>query len=294
MAFSLNCLPSRTCVFYLTTSLLGSFVIFCFYWAVSDFYRACCVSCRFFPIFSDYVYKLCDTRVAVVYATRSVLRAFQDDGVVYLELRTTPRVCADLTREGYVAAVVQTVEDWCRENGEKMVVKVILSVDRRHTAEEAGEVVDLAVKYKGQGVVGVDLCGDPTRGEVEVYRDAFARARADGLGITLHFAEVEARDGSELETLLSFCPQRVGHVIHVPEHVREEIRRRKLGLELCLTCNVHAKMISGGFADHHFGYWRDKGCPIAISVSDGPFVSAACYLHERTANRLSDGRCWDL
>jgi hypothetical protein len=55
-------------------------------------------------------------------------------------------------------------------------------------------------------------------------------------------------------------------VINVPEDVKEEIVRRGLGLELCLSCNVHAKMITGTYGDHHFGWWRGRGCPIALSV----------------------------
>ena len=26
-------------------------------------------------------------------------------------------------------------------------------------------------------------------------------------------------------------------------------------------------MISGGFADHHFSYWQNKGCPVILGVS---------------------------
>lgn len=67
--------------------------------------------------------------------------------------------------------------------------------------------------------------------------------------------------------MLEYEPDRIGHVINVPDDVKEEIVRRKLGLELCLSCNVHANMITGTFGDHHFGWWRETGCPIALSVS---------------------------
>ena len=56
-------------------------------------------------------------------------------------------------------------------------------------------------------------------------------------------------------------------MINVPDDVKKEIERRKLGLELCLSCNVHAKMITGTYGDHHFGWWRETECPIALSVS---------------------------
>lgn len=59
-------------------------------------------------------------------------------------------------------------------------------------------------------------------------------------------------------------------MINVPDEVKEEIVRRKLGVELCLSCNVNAKMITGTYGDHHFGWWWGRGCPVALSVS---FVS---------------------
>ena len=116
--------------------------------------------------------------------------------------------------------------------------------------------------------MGVDLCGNPARGDVSIYRAAFAKAKAGGLGVTLHFAEVAASGGAEeLWTLLGYEPDRIGHVIHVSDEVKREIIRRGLGLELCLSCNVHAKLIEGGIGDHHLRWWRGKGCPIALCVS---------------------------
>jgi len=149
-----------------------------------------------------------------------------------------------------------------------MPTRLILSVDRRNTAAEAMEVVDLAIKYKSCGIVGIDLCGNPLKGDVSTYRETFTKAKLHGLKLTLHFAEISASSTEEeLQTLLSYGPDRLGHVINVPDTVKQEIIKRKLGLELCLTCNVNAKMISGGFADHHFSYWRDKGCPLILGVS---------------------------
>lgn len=202
------------------------------------------------------------------FSTTSVLQDFMDDGVIYLELRTTPREIPSrgITKDDYVSAVLDCIEDFGKD---KMSAHLILSVDRRNTEIEAMEVVDLAIKYKSRGVVAVDLCGDPSQGDVLLFRAAFARAKHQGLKLTLHFAEVPSSSvEEELMTLLSYEPERIGHVIHVSESVKKEIAARKLGLELCLSCNVHAKLIPGGFSDHHFGYWRDKRCPLILCVSN--------------------------
>lgn len=221
----------------------------------------------FFPLFSRYIYTLCDDTSSIIYSTNSVLQSFQDDGVVYLELRTTPRAIpsAGITKDDYVKLVLSCISSFksCTMN-----TKLILSVDRSNSAQEALDVVKLALEYRHQGVVGVDLCGNPAKGDVSIYREAFGIAKEYGLGLTLHFAEApQSSTDLELRTLLSYKPDRIGHVINVPDEIREMIIARKIGLELCLSCNVHAKMITGRFGDHHFGFWRDKGCPITLCVS---------------------------
>ena len=204
---------------------------------------------------------------SLAYSTTSVLQSFKDDGVVYLELRTTPRKMPinGISKDDYVSAVLECIKNF---GGNIMSTFLVLSIDRRNTKAEASDVVDLAIKYRSHGVVGIDLCGDPTQGDISIHREALAKAKCHGLKLTLHFAEVPFSSADEeLKTLLSYQPERIGHVIHVPDFIRKEIIARKLGLELCLSCNVHAKLIPGGFSSHHFKYWKDKGCPLILCVS---------------------------
>ncbi|RYP21012.1 hypothetical protein DL767_009353 [Monosporascus sp. MG133] len=229
----------------------------------------------FFPLFSSYIYHLVDDAEALEHATRAVVRDFAEDGVAYLELRTTPRALprAGLDKAGYVDAVLRAI-DAAQHESPSIRARVILSVDRRDTPEEARETAALAARFKdrgGGGVVGLDLCGDPTKGDVSLFTPAFAAARAAGLGLTVHFAEAEASAGeAELRTLLDWEPDRLGHVIHVPPDVRRRIAAAPgaIGLELCLSCNVHAKMIVGSFEAHHFGeWWRVEG-PVVVPCTD--------------------------
>lgn len=162
-----------------------------------------------------------------------------------------------------------------------MRTRLILSVDRRHDPTKADEIVSLALALRGQGVVGVDLCGDPTAkpgGEVCVFTEAFARAREGGLGITVHFAEAKASGSKEeLEVLLGWQPGRLGHVIWEDEQAKEEIARRGLCLELCLSCNVLAEMVTGGYEGHHFGYWRGvEGPKISLGVCARKLWKTVC------------------
>lgn len=229
-------------------------------------------SSRFFPLFSSYIYNLVNDAVALKYTTLSVLQDFADDGVVYLELRTTPRALprSNLSKADYVSAILSAIAEF-EASDARLHTKLILSVDRRNSLAEAMEVVDLVGQFADKGVVGIDLCGDPLRGGIKALQPAFEdfRRRFPHLGMTLHFAEADASGTDEelLMLLREWKPNRIGHVIHLSEAVKKEVIEYPggLGLELCLSCNVHAGMIHGGFEAHHFGEWR-KYCLILNKI----------------------------
>ncbi|RAK98602.1 putative adenosine deaminase [Aspergillus ibericus CBS 121593] len=231
----------------------------------------------FFQSFNKSIYHLVNDLPSLTYATLSVLTDFQNDGVTYLELRTIPRASpsSTFTREEYLITVLDAITHFqsTQTPSQKMTINLILALDRGYsTPSSALEIVDLAIAHRARGIVGIDVCGNPTKGDVSILRAAFAKAKANGLGVTVHFAEMEeVATPGELETLLEFEPDRLGHVIHVPEELKGEIARRRLGLELCMSCNVHAKMFDGGFLDHHFGYWRFQDCPIVLCTDDVGF-----------------------
>ncbi|VUC34147.1 unnamed protein product [Clonostachys rosea] len=236
----------------------------------------------FFPLFSSYIYNLLVDEESIRYATTSVLRDFLEDGVVYAELRTTPRETTQLTAEQYIAVTLDTIAAFEKENP-GLHVRLILAVDRRHDLPKASSVLDIALKHKGR-VVGLDLCGDPTArtgGGVSLFTPVFQHAREAGLGITVHFAEAE-QSGSreELDILLSWQPHRLGHVIWEDEEARAIIRERKLCLELCLSCNVKAGMIKGSFESHHFGHWKDVEGPLISLATDDVGVFGSSLSNE--------------
>ena len=71
-----------------------------------------------------------------------------------------------------------------------MIVRLLLSIDRREDGEAAMETVKLAAELKGQGVVGVDLSGNPTLGSWDSWEPALREARRLGLKLTIHAGEV--------------------------------------------------------------------------------------------------------
>lgn len=256
----------------------------------------------FFPLFDTYIYTLISDLPSIILATTSVLEDFLADGIVYLELRTTPRAipAAGVSKEDYVTTVLGAITSFNAAHADKMTTKLILSIDRKNSLAEAQDVLALALRNRDRGIVGLDLCGNPTRVPISHFGPVFAEARERGLGTTVHFAEVAGVAREELDLMLDWQPQRLGHVIHVPAELRRRIREKRIGLELCLSCNVLAGMlpVSGaggpgaGFAEHHFGeWWKGGGCAIALGTDDvGVFGSALSQEYLLAAEHFGLGR----
>lgn len=163
-----------------------------------------------FKVF-DIIHKAVRGGDSVRHIAKEMLEDAEADGVIYLEIRTTPRAHpeCDLSKEAYVEAVLAGMQDYkdSAVEGSQCHSKLMLSIDRRDSSESADDTVSLAISYQEAGVVGVDLSGDPTQGHWETWAPALARARAAGLKIAMHAGEVADTD-EETRKMLDFSPVR--------------------------------------------------------------------------------------
>jgi adenosine deaminase len=111
------------------------------------------------------VHSITDNTWAVAEATRDVIRDFAADGVVYLELRTTPReVPGRMSREAYCRAVLDVLTEEEKQlrsqqlssqqlgessgsSRERILVRLLLAVDRRKL-EDMEDTVQLFFKLR--------------------------------------------------------------------------------------------------------------------------------------------------
>ncbi|CEG83037.1 hypothetical protein RMATCC62417_17014 [Rhizopus microsporus] len=212
----------------------------------------------------DFIYKLTDNEEAVKLATRNIINEFAQDGVRYLELRTTPRQNAEtnMTKASYIEAVVSVLQ----EPRDDIIVRLIISIDRRNTLEEANEAVNLALAFRSKGVVGVDLCGDVKKGSFDALKPAFDRAKEHGFPVTLHFNEV-VENLSEAPSMLAFKPHRLGHATILDDFCRKTVYESHVPVEICMTSNLLCKTVKT-FQDHHIKELMDDRHPFILCVSD--------------------------
>ncbi|OZJ04580.1 hypothetical protein BZG36_02775 [Bifiguratus adelaidae] len=253
----------------------------------------------FFALFK-YIYPLTNDIEAVQYTLKKVIQEFEDDGVIYLELRSTPRdgkAPSTMTKRSYVEALIKGIEPFSTISPDThgIAVRLLLSVDRRHTLEQAMEIVDLAIEYKDRGVVGVDLCGHVLQGKFSDLKPAFVKAQAAGLKLAFHFGEVP-ENVPECQELLSLHPGRLGHVTHLDEESRHIIMKRKIPIEACLTSNIICKTVED-YPQHGFGGWLAVDQPIVLCTDDkGVFRTSNTQEHmlAMTHFNLDHERMWNL
>jgi adenosine deaminase len=199
---------------------------------------------------------------------RIALEAVEDcsaDGVVHLELRTTPksRPALGITKRGYVETVLRALNDASEKHN--MSVGLILSINRTEPLAEATDTVRLACEFSTQGVVGVDLSGDPTAGSFATFLPALQQARSHGMPITVHFAEVQNTE--EAWQILQFAPERLGHACFMDSPIAEELRKRRIPVEVCLTSNLKTGSVQS-VAEHHLRQLAASCHPLSLATDD--------------------------
>ncbi|XP_017775223.1 PREDICTED: adenosine deaminase-like protein [Nicrophorus vespilloides] len=207
-------------------------------------------------------------KAAVYTATTCVIDEFYRDNCIYLELRTTPRDERDMSKQEYVETVVAAILD----NKNDMIVKLLLSIDRRHDLDASNEVLELILRMHAKYpeiIKGVDLCGNPNEGTFPLQ--IFQKARRGGLKITLHCGEVD--NEQEILEMLKFSPDRIGHGTFIRGNSFSMYKEHRIPLEICLTSNIVCGTVVS-YEQHHVREWLKEKFPFSISTDDkGVFCS---------------------
>jgi len=161
-------------------------------------------------------------------------------------------------------------------------VGLIFCLDRTFAPSLNKIIAEKAIKYRKRGVIGVDLAGpiDP-RFDLREVVSMFKSCRENGLGITIHTGEVtSAKEVWEVLKLLS--PSRIGHGVRAieDEKLLEELRRRKIVLEICPSSNLSTGVVKKLF-DFRYIFTKLKKYGVSFTINtDGPEMLKTNLLSE--------------
>ncbi|MFT4604230.1 MAG: adenosine deaminase [Rhodothermales bacterium] len=214
---------------------------------------------------------LMQTRQALRRIAHELVEDAAAENVRYLEVRFCPLLHVDegLTLESVVAAVLEGLDAAGTMHG--VETGLIICALRGKLAEESLHLAQLAVAFKGRGVVGFDLAGPEAGHPAKEHLEAFSHARRNLLGLTIHAGESWG-PGSIRQALLVCGAHRIGHgiaAISDPE-LLEYLVLHGIPLEVCPTSNVQTQ-VAPSFAAHPIAELVRAGAVVCINTDSRLF-----------------------
>ncbi len=176
---------------------------------------------------------------------REAVEDAAQDGVQYLELRFTPVALSRM--QGYSLAevmdwVIESVAVASQETG--LLTRLIASVNRNESVEQAEEVVELAIQRMARGIVGIDMAGNEAQFPGLEFRSTLERAQKAGLHLTIHAGEWGPAENVRL-AIEELKAERIGHGVRVMEdsQVVDLARKKGIVFEVCITSNYQSGVV---------------------------------------------------
>lgn len=201
-------------------------------------------------------------------AYEAIVDAAQEN-IEYLELRVSP-AGKQIPPEEVIRSVIKAVDRTTQQY--PIQVRLLLTIVREFGIQVAEQVLELALAYQDQGIVGLDLAGHEESHSALPFTQIFQRARAAGLGVTIHAGEIGGA-ANVREAVQALGAQRIGHGVRAIEDHRvvRLLREKNIALEVCPTSNLQTGM-THAFTQHPLRDLYHLAVPVTINTDD-PSVS---------------------
>ncbi|UCC25485.1 MAG: adenosine deaminase [Gemmatimonadales bacterium] len=202
----------------------------------------------------------------------------------YLEIRYSPVLNTrdGLTLDEVLDASLRGMVRGMAETGVRG--GIVVCALRSLSPEVSTALAELAVSYRGRGVVGFDLAGGEAGHPAREHAEAFTVAARGGVPRTVHAGEAWGPE-SIREALVEGRAQRIGHGTRLQEDplLEEIIRDQQIPVEVCLTSNLQTR-VTASYAEHPLRRYYDLGIPVTI-CTDNRLVSGTTLVREYEAAR---------
>lgn len=149
---------------------------------------------------------------------------------------------------------------------------LIIDIPREVAPELGLEVAEWVIAAHGDGVVALGLGGSEVGNPPEKFAAAFARARDSGVPLVLHAGETVGP--ASIWGALSQGSVRIGHGVRCLKDpaLVEELRARRIPLEVCPTSNV-CLGVTPSLAAHPLPRLLDAGLYVTLNSDDPPMFN---------------------
>ncbi len=177
--------------------------------------------------------------------SKDLVDNLEKDGVIYAEIRFCPLYH---TKEGLdLDKVIKSVLEGLGEN-KNVKTNLLLCMMRELSYEDNKKIIDLAKKYLGRGVVGIDLAGNEKKYKLKNYKNLFIYAKKNNIPYTIHAGEV---DDVDLLDAINLSVKRIGHGVKCIKDPKliSLIKEKNILLEVCPTSNIDTNQFNN-IKDH--------------------------------------------
>ncbi|HIT67192.1 MAG TPA: adenosine deaminase [Candidatus Merdisoma merdipullorum] len=208
------------------------------------------------------------TKEAIRKGMYTLVSSLKEQGMLYAEIRFAPQLHTrkGMSQEQVVKAAVLGMQEAMA--GSFFKAKLILCCMRgADNREENLQTVRTAAAFLGRGVAAADLAGAEALYPTADYEEVFALARELSLPFTIHAGEA---DGAEsVEAAIRMGASRIGHGVRAGEDARllEELRERRIPLEMCPSSNVQTKAVPS-LLEHPILEFLRKGLTVTVNTDN--------------------------
>jgi adenosine deaminase len=201
------------------------------------------------------------------------------ENIRHLEVRYSPILHQKkkLTNEEIVDAVIEGLRDAGAQH--RMSTGVIICGIRSMDPATSVALAELAVAYKGRGVLAFDLAGQEKDYPAKAHREAFQIILKNNVNSTVHAGE--AFGPASIAQALHYCgAHRIGHGTRLREdrEVLAYVNDHRIPLEVCLSSNVQTRAVRS-LREHPFGDYFRQGIRVTLNT-DSRLISATDVTNE--------------
>ncbi len=220
------------------------------------------------------------TEEALERVAYEMMEDMHKDGVVYVETRFSPVFHTDkgLHWDDVVNAVLDGLERGKKDFGVEYGLIICAMRDMKLSVEMA----ELAVDFRGRGVVGFDLAGEEGGFPPKKHVDAFHYIQRENFNITVHAGEAFGKES--IWQAIQWCgAHRIGHATRLIEdigldkrdhhkivkmgYLAQYVLDKRIPLEICLTSNVDTGAVKS-LEEHPFGLLHKYKFRVTLNTDD--------------------------
>ncbi|HEY3216551.1 MAG TPA: adenosine deaminase, partial [Candidatus Eisenbacteria bacterium] len=218
-------------------------------------------------------------RDALYRVARELVEDAARENVRHLEVRYCPILHRRrrLSLEDIIDPVISGLSAAGRRHN--LSTGVIICGIRSMSPKVSVALAELAVAYKGRGVLAFDLAGQEKDYPAKAHRDAFQLILKNNINSTVHAGE--AFGPASIGQALHHCgAHRIGHGtrLHEDTDLLNYVNDHRIPLEMCLSSNVQTRAVKS-LKLHPFGLYFRRGLRVTLNT-DSRLISATTVSDE--------------